>query len=77
MERGCTGFVRQGGSLAATGRWRVPQSFLITKPKFSATPKSMTLSKAVQGLLGEDGAWFVHDYVIFCDMANPWLSRTW
>lgn len=47
------------------------QSFLITKLKFSATPKSTSPSKAVQGLLDEDGAWFVHDYVIFCDMVKP------
>lgn len=47
------------------------QGFVITKPKFSATSKSMAPSKAVQGLLGEDGAWFVRDYVIFCDMVKP------
>lgn len=46
-------------------------SFLITKPTFSATPKSTAPSKAVRGLLGEDGAWFVHNHVVFCDIAKP------
>lgn len=47
------------------------QSFLITKPKFSATPKSAAPSKEVRGLHGEDGAWLVHDYAIFSDTVKP------
>lgn len=40
------------------GDWlhRLGRDYLIAKPKFSAIPESTPLSKAVQGLLGKDGA---------------------
>lgn len=56
--------MRRGGCLLENllslmcGNWlhRLGRDYLIAKPKFSAIPESTPLFKAVQGLLGKDGA---------------------